>query len=320
MTRQPIPNKIRDEAAEWLARNENAGQAQAPGFDAWLASDLRHRLAYAEVERVWRDSLALDQSPLGQERKLTRAPLHLQRSTQLAAVGACLLLGMGLVTMRFSGEHPVFGVGTTVEARTYVTAAGQTQTWQLVDGSSLTLNGSSTARTDITSARRRITIDGGRVRIRVAGHRKDTMQIFGAGNRIASAGGSVDVAVVGKGLRVEAVEGKVQVQDTDGAWHTLGNGSHMIEAGVTVPEQRSRPISYVEPAMTPGDRISLGEAVRLLNARNAVQLHLASPALANRTLAGAVRLDDPEGFAQILEALGGIKVKQRPGVLVIDSA
>lgn len=320
MTRQPIPSKIRDEAAEWLARNENAGQSRAPGFEAWLASDLRHRLAYAEVERAWRDSLALDLSPLGQERKLTRAPLHLQRSTQLAAVGACLLLGMGLLTMRFSGDHPVIGVGTTVEARTYTTAAGETRTWQLVDGSSLTLNGPSKARTNITPASRQVTIDAGHVRIRVARRGTDAMQIIGAGTRIDSAAGALDIALAGNGLRVEVVDGQVQVQNAHGARHTLGRGIHIIEAGPSVPEYRSERSLSAQPAMTIDDHISLGEAVSLLNARNAVQLRLASPALANRTLAGAIRLDDPEGFARILEALGGIRVTQRPGVLVIDTA
>lgn len=320
MTRQPIPGKIRDEAAEWLARNENAGQARAPGFQTWLASDLRHRLAYAEVERAWRDSLALDQSPLGQERKLIRAPLHQQRSTQLAAVGACLLLGMGLLTLRFSGDNPVIGVGTTVEARTYTTASGETRTWQLVDGSSLTLNGPSKARTSITPANRLVTIDAGRVRIRVARRGRDAMQIMGAGTRIASAAGTVEIALAANGLRVEVLDGQVQVQNADGARHTLGRGAHTIEARPSGTEHRSERSSSALPPMTTGDRISVGEAVSLLNVHNAVQLRLASPALANRTLAGAIRLDDPEGFASILEALGGIRVTQRPGELVIDTA
>ena len=320
MTKQPIPGKIRDEAAEWLARNENVGQARAPGFETWLASDLRHRLAYAEVERAWRDSLALDQSLLGQERKLTRAPLHLQRSKQLAAVGACLLLGMGLLTLRFSGDHTVIGVGTTFEARTYITAPGETRTWQLVDGSSLTLNGTSKARTNITSASRQVTIDAGRVRIRVARRGTDAMQIMGAGTRVDSAAGTVDVALTTNALRVEVLDGQVQVQNTDGARHTLGRGTHMIEAGPSGTEHHSERNSSAQPPMTTGNRISLGEAVSLLNTRNAVQLRLASPALANRTLAGAIRLDDPEGFASILEALGGIRVTQRPGMLVIDTA
>ncbi|WP_298282778.1 FecR domain-containing protein [Novosphingobium sp.] len=320
MSKHLISRKVRDQAAEWLARNENAGQSRAPGFEAWRASDLRHRLAYAEVERAWRDSLALGQSPLGQERKLTRAPFHLQRSTQLAAVGACLLLGMGLLTMRFSGDHPVIGVGTTVEARTYTTAAGETRTWQLVDGSSLTLNGPSKARTNITPAIRQVTIDAGRVHIRVARRGRDAMQIMGAGTRIDSAAGAVGITLAGNGLRVEVAEGEVQVKNADGALHTLGRGAHLIEAGQSVPEHRSERSSSALPAMTTGDCISLGEAVSLLNAQNALQLRLASPALANRTLAGAIRLDDPEGFARILEALGGIRVTQRPGVLVIDTA
>ncbi|MBF9152228.1 FecR family protein [Novosphingobium jiangmenense] len=315
-----MPGKIRDEAAEWLARNENVGRSRAPGFETWLARDLRHRLAYAEVERAWRDSLALDQSPLGQERKLTRAPLHQQRSKQLAAVGACLLLGMGLLTLRFSGDNPVIGVGTTVEARTYTTAAGETRTWQLVDGSSLTLNGPSKARTNITRAIRQVTIDAGRVRIRVARRGTDAMQIMSAGTRVDSAAGTVDIARAANGLRVEVLDGHVQVQNADGARHTLGRGAHTIEARPSGTEHQSERSSSARPPMTTGDRISLGEAVSLLNARNAVQLRLASPALANRTLAGAIRLDDPEGFASILEALGGIRVTQRPGMLLIDMA
>lgn len=320
MTRRPLSRKIRDEAAEWLARNENAGKGHAPGFDAWLAGDLRHRLAYAEVERAWRDSKALDQSPLVQDRKLTRAPLHLQRSTHLATLGVCLLLGMGLLTIRFSGDRPIVGVGTTVEARTYVTAAGETRTWQLSDGSSLTLKGPSKVRTDITPASRQITIDGGRVRLHVVRRGTDAMLIIGAGTRIHSSQGAVDIALVGNGLRVEVVEGEVLVQNAQGVLRTLGRGPRTIEAGPSAPEQPARPVSSAQSGVTLADHVTLGEAVSLLNARNTLQLRLASPALAKRPLAGGIRLDDPEGFARILEALGGVTVTRRPGMLLIETA
>lgn len=55
-----IPDSIREQAAQWLARHEGAEPGKSdPAFTAWLARDLRHRLAYAEAERTWRESLVL---------------------------------------------------------------------------------------------------------------------------------------------------------------------------------------------------------------------------------------------------------------------
>ena len=70
-----IPDSIREQAAQWLARHEGAEPGTSdPAFTAWLARDLRHRLAYAEAERTWRESLLLVNSPMGQARTLPRAP------------------------------------------------------------------------------------------------------------------------------------------------------------------------------------------------------------------------------------------------------
>ncbi|MBB3860699.1 ferric-dicitrate binding protein FerR (iron transport regulator) [Novosphingobium hassiacum] len=62
------------------------------------------------------------------------------------------------------------------------------------------------------------------------------------------------------------------------------------------------------------------QAVRLLNHANALQIRLEGSGLARRELSGSIRLDDPQGFVETLEALGGIAIDQRAGVIVVRSS
>lgn len=124
--RKSVPVAIREEAAQWFARNEALeGAAPSRAFEEWLARDLRHRLAYAEIERDWHESLALAQSAHGRQRQLTPAPLLMRRSTHFTmATLACFAL-VGLISVHFSNHIPLVGIGGPVEARTFDTAPGR---------------------------------------------------------------------------------------------------------------------------------------------------------------------------------------------------
>lgn len=316
-----IPGEIRDEAAQWLARIEREPQlAQDRVFKAWLSADLRHRLAYAEIECAWHDSAALAQSPLAQGRTLSRAPLHMRRSTHLAALGACVILGIGLASVRF-GHQPMFAVGTQVEARTYETAVGETRSWQLADGTSLTLQGDSRARTEIATDAHRIMFDKGRARVRVQGGKPQPLEIRMKDLVVSTTGGVIDMAASTASLHVTVVEGDADIRKPDGMIRHLEQGDHFSDPQASeATAVADHDTGEAGAAMTQAQAMTLGQAVRLLNHANAVQIRLEGSGLARRELSGSIRLDDPQGFVDTLEALGGIAIDQRAGVIVVRSS
>lgn len=321
MTKASIPGEIRDEAAQWLARIEREPQlAQDRVFKAWLSADLRHRLAYAEIERAWRDSAALAQSPLAQGRTLRRAPLHLRRSTQLAALGACVILGVGLVSVRL-GHLPMFAVGTQVQAQTYATAVGETRSWQLADGTFLTLQGDSRARAEDAADAHSITLDKGRARVSVQRGGAQPLEIRIRDLVVSTRGGVIDMAASTASLHLTVVEGDADIRKPGGMIRHLEQGGQYSDPpGSKAAAVAGRDSGEAGAAMTQAQTMTVGQAVRLLNHANALQIRLEGSELARRELSGSIRLDDPQGFVDTLEALGGVAIDQRADVIVVRSS
>lgn len=303
-----IPETIRDEAARWLARREgDRSETLEAEFSAWLQRDLRHRLAYAEVERTWRESLFLANTATGRARVLARAPFFMRRSTHVATVSLAVLLAVGLLSIRFVGTGPMLEVGSAVEARSYQTAPGETRTWRLNDGSSLTLSGASLARTQIGSAQRRIDLQAGHARIQAARDDARPLEIHARSLSARTGDALLDVTIAGSNGMIEVVSGKAEATLPGGEIRQLAPGQAVTDpaplAGQTTAE--AAPASS---ALLPANDLTVGQVVAVLNRQNAVQIRLASRDIADRHLSGGFRADDPETFAQAVAAVHGLEV------------
>ena len=226
-----IPDSIRQQAAQWLARHEGAEPGKSdPASKAWLARDLRHRLAYAEVERTWRESRLLANTDIGRSRSLVRAPFHMRRSTHVVAVTLAVMVTVGLLSVRFVGVGPIIEIGGAVEARSYQTVSGEMRTWQLEDGSALTLDGASRARVQIGSALRRIELQAGHASIHAGRNDVRPLEIHVRDVSVRTDDAVLDVTVAGDDGRIEVVSGAAEA--------TLPGGeTRHLSAGRTVTTQ-----------------------------------------------------------------------------------
>jgi len=315
--RGPIPESIRDQAADWLARNQgDHPEASEAAFHDWLSRDLRHRLAYAEAERAWRDSVSLGSTRFGRERMLTRAPFHMRRSTHFAALSLVVVLGIGLVSVRFVRELPAFGIGTQVEARSFQTLAGETRTWQLSDGTALTLTGAGLARSRFDASLRRIELVQGRARIRVASNDGRPVEVRAAALSISTRDAAFEISSTPSVNRIDVLSGHAQATLPGGELRSLTAGQ-----GIDAPPAKTTtPTAQVETSDRPIEQtaeMTIGDAARQLNQHNAVQIHLAGEALASRRLVGAFRIDDPDGFADAVAALDDLHVERSPGAIFL---
>ncbi|WP_408589412.1 FecR family protein [Novosphingobium sp.] len=317
--REPIPDAIREQAARWLARNEgDHPEAEETAFREWLSRDLRHRLAYAEAERAWRDSLSLAHTRTGRDRRLGRAPVLMRRSTHLAALSLAVVLGVGLVSVRYVKDLPGFGIGTQVEARSFQTAPGETRTWQLSDGTAVTLSGGSLARSHYDSGARRIELIHGRARIRIAGSDGRPVAVRAAGLAIKTYGAAFDISSMAVANRVDVLSGEVQATLPTGAVRSLtaGQGIALPQGAMPAPTAQADAPGQPIPGTA---EVTIGEAVHQLNRHNVVQIRLADEAVASRSVAGGFRTDDPEAFVDALAALDGLHVERSDASIVVRS-
>lgn len=319
MMGSPLPDLIREEAARWFARNEaREGAEPDAAFSDWLARDMRHRLAYAEIERNWRDSLALAGSPLGQRRALRRAPFLMRRSTHLAGLALASVCIVGLVSIRFIDSRPILGIGVQVEARTFDTLPGQSRTWHLPDGSTLTLSGASHATSNLEPALRRFEIGSGTARLIIDGGDPRPAEIRAGALVAHTNAATLDVTAGPRVARIRIIDGAAVGEGPADRRQELAPGDQItfqpVGAAPAATPQRE-PSSH----MLPADNLTLGRAVELLNAANATKIRLADPLLAKARLAGAFRSDDPEGFARIVANVLGLEVAYEKGGSIILS-
>lgn len=319
-TRDTIPDHIREEAARWLARREGneAGQSD-PALRAWLARDLRHRLAFAEAERMWRDSLLLADSPIGKERNLQRAPVHMRRTTHMAAATCAVLLVVGALSVRFVAGSPVMKVGSVVEARTYQTGPGETRTWRLADGTDLTLLSASRAVTRFDPHVRQLDVQTGHAKIRTRTGDSRILDVRAAGAHLQTEDADLEVEVTGGTGRIHVVAGRGKAIGQDGSSRSVGPGEGInSEQNPVASRATSEDVQSAPPLAATRD-MTVGQAIALLNQRNTVQLRLAAPAIAERRLTGGFRTDDPDSFARTLALLNNLDVERATGAIELKS-
>lgn len=319
----PLPDVIRNEAARWFAHNQALDEAfPDPDFDAWLSRDLRHRLAYSEIERDWRISLALARTPQGQNRELRRAPFLMRRTTHVAGAALACLGILGFVSIRFADSIPVFSLGEQVEARAFGTSPGQPQTWRMSDGSTLTLGGASHATSHFDASARRIEIDAGSARLKIVADDPRPAEIRAGALKVHTRAATLDIAVGPQQAHIRVIEGMGLGEGPASKAQKLAPGDELQVP--PVPSAPSAPSgSSTRKAgrpMASASDMTLGHAVALLNESNRVKIRIEDPRLEGRRLAGAFRSDDPDGFAHAVAIVLGLDVIREngdPPVLVL---
>lgn len=309
-----IPARVHDEAGRWLARLQGDVAPDAErDFNAWLEADPIHRRAYAQVARDWRDSVMLADSEVGRTRKLGRAPFLMRRRTHVGAASLGLAAVLGLVTVGLVRQDGPFALVSPAEAATYRTAIGEVRTIRLSDGSQVTLDTATLVRVTFTAGNRRVSLERGRARFRVAPDSRRPFVVAVEGGEVVARGAVFDVSVTEHPARVAAIEGaavelhSVAPVAAAGRW-TLEAGEQVAFGGSLTP----KPISRAEARWTSGmlglDATPLGDAVVAINRYNDVQVRLADQRLAGLLVTGAFRARDPQEFASAVATMFDLDV------------
>ena len=313
MPSEPTPSdtdRLLEEACAWLARMESgeAGPADQTALAEWRAAAPAHEQAWRRAERLWhgieplrgRQGLPGSQ-PLPQElRPLPRMPAkprpRRRRLLPALAVACTVLLGVALGMF----YPPVYWQAD------YLTEKGERRALKLADGSTVTLNTASAVAVEFDGDTRRVRLLQGEAFFDVAKDAKHPFVVSAREGEVRAVGTAFSVQRQDAGLRVELVEGLVDVEDRrhrhkerlrPGQIALIGADS--IQA---LPATRSDNLALWREGYLRFDGLPLRAAVEQINRYRPGQIVLLNSHLAESRISGLFRLDALDQAIDTLQA------------------
>jgi transmembrane sensor len=305
-------------AASWLAREDHGLTPQDQcALDAWLAESSLNRVAYLRLKSVWlrADRLAVLKSPLPQA--APRAMRLVRRPAVLAAMAAALTVMLatgGYLTWRLQAE------------KTFATGIGATQQVQLADGTRMELNTNTRVHTDVTAARRTVTLDAGEAYFDVVHDAKRPFVVYAGNRRITDLGTKFSVFRDGDDVRVLVREGRVRVDMLD---KSALSTPVVAQAGHAVITKGGETLVLAKPDHDIADALSwrsgmlvfsqqtLAEAAEQFNRYNAKQIYVEGDARKIR-IGGSFKADNVDVFALLLRRGFGLSVNDQGERIVVS--
>ncbi len=315
MKTSDLPQNIKREAADWLARSlgDDWSAENERAFQEWMAADARHAAAFKAVNTVWVSAAALPR-PMLQQRVHSRPVLD--RRLLLGGIAAAGALG------------GTFAFMSMAAAKTYVTDVGEQKHVALEDGTEILLDTNTKLVVTFSDKTRLVDLRYGRANFRVAGDAKRNFEVKAA-NRLVQGGRSIfDVRRDGDDVSVVIIEGQVTV--TGGAADVrtaqrLGVGDRLTSRAASAPKL-DKPNLQPLLAWQTGQAIFDGEplpgAVAEMNRYSTLKLDVADARIAKFRVSGVYRVGDNLTFARSLTRLLPVTLLQQDDriALIGDSA
>jgi len=297
-----------EQAGEWHARLQDGGHDAAlrTAFENWLGRDLRNRLAYADVCAA---GYALEQAEI--EVPATRhAPARAARPFRPLWLG--LAASLFVLVLAWQGTRPLDALRSDLR-----TAEGETQQFELPDGSTAWLAGDSAVALDFGDGRRDLVLLRGEAMFDVV---KDPSRPFvvTAGDTSATAVGTrYGVAHRAEAVVVEVEEGRVSVET--GAAPVLVDAGQQIRRDTRGLAAQPSPLPGGSPDWRRGllvfEDATLAEAAARLDAWIPGRVIIVG-APSVRVSAAIATADAPAALAAIA-AREGLAVESIPGVVTV---
>lgn len=303
---------VRQEAIAWLARLRGAdGNADHKAFEDWYAADPRHADIYDDVLTNWDAMAAAGKTPAahGRRKKARSATSRVMGWGAVAAAIAGALLLIPGSPLSLSGPA---GSGHTTQL---VSQVGEIRTMDLPDGSQVTLDTDSRLAILYSDDERRLRLDSGRARFRVA-HGDPRAFLVEAGTTEVIAHGTVfDVAVSGPRVAVALIEGSVEVRQPAPdalpkalSATTLSPGQRLLVAEGSKPQPlKSEELRWASGMLSFSDT-QVGEVAEAANRYSSVKILIADQEVAQLRFTGTFDPRKPDAFALSLASMFGLTV------------
>ncbi|HEY8253831.1 MAG TPA: FecR domain-containing protein, partial [Rhizomicrobium sp.] len=241
----------------------------------------------------------------------------LTRPRLIAAIAAVLLLMAGAAGWRL-WRGP--------SEQVFATALGKMQAVRLADGSRMELNTNTRVRTDVTAARRVVTLDAGEAYFDVVHDAARPFVVYAGNRRITDLGTKFSVFRNGDDVRVTVQEGRVKVDVLD---RPAVDAPVVAEAGHTVMAKGSETLVFSKPdtdidnglawrsGMLVFNQQTLADAAEQFNRYNSRKIIVEGKARRIR-IGGSFKADNVEVFVLLLHRGFGLSVDNQGTRIVVS--
>jgi len=265
-----LDTDIRNAAFEWRAilADDHVAASDRMAFDAWIAADPRHKAAYEQAARFWRELGALGRANLDpaffrpslQERArsaLWRAGHMaggcLPRKPAFAAVKMAAACAVLLVAVLYA---PDLAPNEYLRVYDFAAAIGQTRTVDMEDGSQITLGADTSLSVTFTAHARKVRMSAGEAFFQVSKDPDRPFVVISEDLRVTVHGTAFDLRSNALGAQVAVTEGVVSVDYPIPSNHTPpGSGSpspsparresRILRAGDVIKARKDRGLGTV---------------------------------------------------------------------------
>lgn len=309
--------RIEEEAALWavLLKDGPLRPGGQRALDAWVAADPRHSGALLRAQAIWLDLDRVGTIGAGTAiEDASSTPKGPKRV--LGGIAAALVLAC---------------VGTTawwwvqsMQPHRYVSAVGEVRRVRLEDGSNMVLNTATRAMVEIDRSRRDIRLEEGEGIFEVARDPVRPFVVHVGSISIRALGTVFSVRSVDRQVNVAVTEGIVELMDRtrgESSRRRLGANEQatltevrQVDVSPLPPQQAERKLAWMD-GMVGFDGETLRYAVTEMNRYNRRQIRIDDPALADRSVVGLFRANDPDNFAAtVAAALGAQSISDADGI------
>ena len=320
--KSPLSPAVLEQAAAWFARIDRGplSDRERQAFDGWLAVDPDHHRAFARISRTWNafGDLAgnVETAPLVP--KLGIAGYRSGRRWALAAVAAGLFLILGL------GTDLPWRIDAELRADA-MTAAGETRTVSLPDGSTAELNTATAIAVDFGpdgTGPRRVRLLRGEAAFDVVKNPERPFTVAAGGGISRVLGTVFIVRAMGGGASVTLLEGRVAVSAADGGAETVLAPNQRVRYGAAgglgtgeAVDPRSA-AAWRRGKLVFRDR-ALGDVIDELNRYHAGLIHLTGAGLRQRRVNGVFDTRDPVAVVGALETALSLRSTRLTDYLIL---
>jgi transmembrane sensor len=297
-------------AANWLARLD-AGQLNASEqaqLEAWLAESSANKVAFLRLQKAWANADRLVALQLPAAIKAPRSAQWGRRFWLGAGLAGSLILVVtavwfGLNDLTFQREH-------------YSSGDSAVRNITLADGSHIDLDRNTSLMAVFYPHQRRLTLEKGQAYFDIAHDRTKPFVIVSGQHTVTALGTRFLVRSGGGKTEVIVAQGKVRIdpggpEKLPATFATRGDfvvaNGDLVVVSQRSAEQIAQALRWRVHRIVFRDA-KLGEVARELNEYNVQQLIIASPAVADMRLGGALNSDDLDALTSLLRENFGLTV------------
>ncbi|WP_279381567.1 FecR domain-containing protein [Pseudomonas sp. 30_B] len=299
-------------ALDWLMLEDDMDATTRQRFVAWLAASDGNARAYQRVRDAWQSPL-LSTAAARLEQRLAAAPRRRRRWKPLATA-AVLVLAVGValqsdLLLRLRADH--------------LTAVGERQNLDLADGSRVLLNTDTALSSHVDEQQRIARLYRGEAYFDVAHDRDRPFEVEAGPVQVTVRGTAFAVRYLGDEAEVSVQRGEVDLRTPlDDARVSLGAGDSIRVGPQGFGERQHSADWQAQLAWVKGrmvfENCPLSQVLTELRRYYPGWIVNTNERLANVSVTGNWRLDDPLGVARSLARITSAQLHEYPKLLILD--